>query len=131
MVHEAAAHDRHRLEAAVRVRGKARHAAAVVHAPAVLAAEIVAKLPPSERRRRPEGAVARRVGVVVVRAEQERIDGGPQRAQRLGLQDGGHGRLRKESETRMIADHFGLWRLVAKPRRCAYGSMARAQRPGR
>ena len=44
VIDEAAPHDRHRLEAAVRVLREARHHLAVVHAPAVLAREVLAEV---------------------------------------------------------------------------------------
>ena len=66
-----------RLEPAVRVLREAGHDLAVVHVPAVDAGEVLADLAPVERRRRAELVVARRVGVVVVDAEQEGVDRRP------------------------------------------------------
>ena len=57
--------------------GKARHHVAVVHAPAVLALEVLADVAAGERGRGPEPLVAAGIGVVVVHAEQERIRGFP------------------------------------------------------
>ena len=54
VIDEPAAHDRHGLEAAVRVLREARHDVAVVHAPAVLAREVLPDVAAGERRRRPE-----------------------------------------------------------------------------
>ncbi|MNV71398.1 hypothetical protein D3C71_1644140 [compost metagenome] len=96
MIDQALAHQRDGFETAVRVAGKARHAVAVVHAPAVLAAEVAAHLPAFELHRlHAHAAVAGRVAVVMVGAEQERVERGPLRAQRLGVENGlgggGHG----------------------------------------
>ena len=81
MVDVTAAHDGHGLEAAVRMLRKARDDAPVVHAPAVLAGEVLAKVAPGELRLRPHPLVARRVGVIVVDAEEEwigRLPGEPE-----------------------------------------------------
>jgi hypothetical protein len=66
--------------------GEARHHVAVVHAPAVDALEVGADLPAGERGRGAEVLVALGVGVVVVHAEQERVDGRPLEAERHRLQ---------------------------------------------
>ena len=50
VVDEAFAHDRHRLKPAVRMRWKAGNGPAVIHAPAVLAGEILSDVAPGERR---------------------------------------------------------------------------------
>ena len=50
VVDQALAHDGHGLEAAVRMRREARHRVAVVHAPAVLAGEVLAEVAPGQRR---------------------------------------------------------------------------------
>ena len=94
MVDEALAHERHGFKAAVRVAGEARHGVAVVHAPAVLAAEVAPDLAVLQRHGGREGAVAGGVGIVVVCAEQERVQRRPLRAQQLGADDGGGGRGR-------------------------------------
>ena len=86
VVDQAPAHVGDGLEAPVRVVGEARHVAAVVHPPAVEALEVLAQVPPLERHRRPRHLVARRVGVVVVHAEQERVDRRPLEPQRHGLE---------------------------------------------
>ncbi len=92
VVDQALAHQRHGLEAPVRVTRKAGHALAVVHRKAVLAAEVAAHLAPVQLHGlHAQGAVARRVGVVMVGAEQERIQRGPLRSKRLGVQDGAGG----------------------------------------
>src|SRR5207248_2494211 len=54
VIDHARAHDRDGLEAAMRMRREAGYDLAVIHAPAVLAAEVVAELAPVERRRRGE-----------------------------------------------------------------------------
>ena len=56
VIDEAAAHDGHGLEAAVRVLRKAGHDVAVVHAPAVLAVEVLADVAARERRGRARAA---------------------------------------------------------------------------
>ena len=97
MVDTPLAHHGHGFKTPVRVAGKTRHRVAVVHAPAVLAAEVRTQLAA-----RQQGfvhghvAVALRVGVVVVRAEQEGVGRRPRKTERLGAEDnraGGHGVL--------------------------------------
>ena len=56
---QAAAHDGDGLEAAVRVLREAGHDLAVVHAPAVLALEVLAQVAPGQRRGRALALVAR------------------------------------------------------------------------
>jgi hypothetical protein len=89
MVDEAAAHPRHGLEAAMRVRGEAGHLGTVVQAPAVLAAEVGADLAAGQARRGAVTAVAARVAVVVVNAEQEGVELRPGHAERGGADDRG------------------------------------------
>ena len=86
--HTAPPHDGDGLEAPVRVRRKAGHGLAVVHAPAVGAGKVLAQLPAGQRCIRAEPAIAARVGIVVVDAEQEGVDGGPRKAQRQDAKDG-------------------------------------------
>ena len=88
VVDEAAPRDGDRLEASVGVLGKARHHVAVVHPPAVLAFEVAADRAARERRVRAHRRVPRRVRVVVVHAEQERVDGLPGEAQGGDFEDG-------------------------------------------
>ena len=69
--------------------GGSRHDLAVVHAPAVDAGEVLAEVAAGRAARSgPSSVVAGRVGVVVVDAEQERVDGGPLEPQRHGLEHG-------------------------------------------
>ena len=92
MVDETLAHDRDRLESAMRVGGKARHRLAVVHAPAIRATEVLADRAAGERGVRTKTSVAARIGVIVVDAEQERIGGLPRETQRADTDHGsGHG----------------------------------------
>ncbi len=95
MVGETLANDGDRLEAAMRMRREARHLLAVVHAPAVLAPEVLADVAPRQRGVGAEAAVALGVRVVVVDAEQERVGRLPGEAELLDLEDGavGHGGL--------------------------------------
>src|SRR3989344_4339704 len=88
MVDETLAHQRHRLKTPVRVARKARHGVAVVHAPAVLAAEVAADLAVFNRHGGAERCVACRVGIVVVGAEKKRVERGPLRTEQLGAHDG-------------------------------------------
>ena len=91
VIDQSLAHQRHGLEATVRMAGKARHASAVVHGKAVLAAEVAAHLAAFEfHGLHAQPAITGRIGVVMVGAEQKRIHGGPQRAQRLALENGRH-----------------------------------------
>ena len=87
MIDEAVAHDGDRLEAAVRMAGKAGHGAAVIHAPAVFALEVLAEVAPGQRRGGAETIVAGRVAIVVVDAEEERIGGDPLEAERRDAAD--------------------------------------------
>jgi hypothetical protein len=59
---------------------EAGHHLAVVHAPAVLAFEILTQIATSERRCRTEPLIPRGIGVVVVNAKQEWIDSSPRKA---------------------------------------------------
>src|SRR4030095_8228957 len=88
MVDQALAHDGHGLEAAVRMPRKARHRGAVVHAPAVAAAEVLAQIAARERRIRAEHGVGARVGVVMVDAEKKGVDRLPRKAEGLDADDG-------------------------------------------
>jgi len=75
-----------RLEAPVRVPGEPGHGRAVVHAPAVGAAEVVAEGAAGEGRVGAELRVPARVGVTVVHDEEERVERLPRRRQGEGLQ---------------------------------------------
>src|SRR5690606_6013033 len=104
MVDQPPAHDGDRLEPAMRMRRKAGYRLAVVHAPAILAAEVLADVAAGERRRRAEAAVAGRIGVVVMGAEEERIRGDPRKAERRGAQDKVIGRGLHEVSTPFGSD---------------------------
>ena len=108
VVDQAFAHDGDGLKTAVRMRRKARDRAAVVHAPAVLAGEILSDVASVQRRIGPQLRIAARIGVVVVDAEQERIDRGPLRTQSLGIQDraGRHGRMGVSGCRPQVYDHL-------------------------
>ena len=108
VVDEALTDERDRLEATVRVDGEAGHGAAVVHAPAVDAFEVVADRPAVERCDRAEVGVAGGVVVEMVDAEQERVDGRPLEPQRDGLDDG---RTHSTSLAEMLANatKYTLW----------------------
>ena len=88
VVDQAPPDERDGLEATVRVLGKPRDLLPVVHAPPVDALEVLAHLSTLERRVRSQHLVAGRIGVVVVHAEQERVDRGPLEPDRHGLEDG-------------------------------------------
>ena len=88
MVYQPFADDGDSLEAPVRVRRKARHHVAVVHAPTVLAAEILANGAAREGGGRAHLRVGLRVGIIVVGAKQERILGFPRETQWFDLEDG-------------------------------------------
>ena len=77
VIDQAATHDGHRLETALWVGRKARYLAAVVHAPAIFAGEVLPEVPPGERRGGSHRVVVLGVAVVVVDAEQKRVDGLP------------------------------------------------------
>ena len=86
VVDETLAHERHRLEAAVRVLREPGDDAAVVHAPAVGAGEIHADVTRRERGVRAHVLVRLGVAVEVMHTEEKRIDGRPLEAERDGLQ---------------------------------------------
>ena len=91
VVDEATAHVRDRLEAAMGMAREPGHAPAVVHPPPVDAGEVLPELAPGEARPWSALAVAARVGVVVVDAEQERVDRRPLEPERDRLDHGvGH-----------------------------------------
>src|SRR4029079_12570823 len=125
VVDEALTDERDRLEATVRVDGEAGHGAAVVHAPAVEAFDVVTDRPAVERCDRTEVGVARGVVVEMVDAEQERIDGRPLEPQRDGLDDG---RTHTTSLAEMLANATNsyirgkLKRSVPDPRRFNYNT---------
>src|SRR6476660_2544059 len=73
MIDVAASDNGDGFEAAVRVLRKPGDDVAVIHAPSVLAAEVLADLVAGERRVRPEAVVPLREVVDVVHAEQERV----------------------------------------------------------
>jgi len=87
MVDEAAPHDRHGLEATMWMRREAGHALPVVHTPAVTLVEVLAQVATCQRRGGAEAGVGRWIRVVVVRAEQERIQDPPLEAQLFRLED--------------------------------------------
>ena len=106
MVDQAFAHQGHGFEPPVRVAGEAGHMLAVVHRKAVLAAEIAAELALVQRHGlQAHLPVPCRVGIVVVGAEQKRIQHRP--AQPV---DG----LAAENRVRGVG-HLGLrWRRVGR-----------------
>jgi len=69
MIDEAMTGDRYCLETTMRVLGKARHPVAVIHAPTVLATEILTDITSSQARLRSHFFIPRRIGVIVVNAE--------------------------------------------------------------
>ena len=98
MVDTAFSHQRHGLKATVRVTGEAGNRLAVVHGKAVLGAEIAAHLAALELHGlHTHLAVAGRVSVIVVSAEQKRIQTRPAWAEwdafKNGFASRGHGVL--------------------------------------
>ena len=85
MVDEAPAHKCHRFKTPVGMDGKAWHHASVVHAPAILGAEVASDVAPVGATLGPQLRCASRVVVYVMGAEQVRIHHGPLRSQRSGL----------------------------------------------
>src|SRR5690606_11242342 len=73
MVQSTSSHNRHSLKAAMRVRGKSRHSATVVHVEAIFEIEISTQLTSAEILGRPERIIAARIFVVVMDSEQERV----------------------------------------------------------
>ena len=88
VVNQSPAGDGDGFKPPVWVRGEAGNGLPVVHAPAVFLRKVLAQITPVQRRIRPHGRVAARVGVVVVHAEQERIQSLPGEAQGLNTQYG-------------------------------------------
>ena len=82
VVDEPFAHERHSLEPAVWMLRETGHGVAVIHAPPVLAREVLAHVAVRERRGRAEPVVAGRVQVDVMHADQERILGLPRETER-------------------------------------------------
>ena len=98
MVNEPLTNDGDRLKTPVRVGWKPRHRFAVVHAPAVFARKVLAQIAPRQSGIWAHVHIAARVGIVVVDAKQERVDGGPGITQGLHVEDDRcwHGGLAKE-----------------------------------
>ena len=87
VIDEPFAHERDGLEPAVRVLREAGNHVAVIHAPAVLAGEVLTDVTTCERRGGTELGIASRVRVVVMHAEQEGIERLPGHAQREDAED--------------------------------------------
>src|SRR5215208_3144304 len=87
MVDVPLAHNRDRLETAVRMLGKAGHHVAVVHAPALLAFEILTDLPAAKRRLRAELIVAGGIEIDVMDTEQKRVVCLPALTERVDAED--------------------------------------------
>ena len=93
VVDQAAANVGHCFEAAVGMTGEPGNGRTVVHPPAVDPVEVRPDVPPFERARRARASHCPRVRIVVVDAEQERIDGRPLEPEGKGLDDDiAHGR---------------------------------------
>ena len=88
VIDEAFAHERHRLEAAVRMLRKPRHRIAVVHTPAVLAGEVLADVAARERGGGAQAVVTLRIEIDVVDADEERVLGLPGEGKRRDAEDG-------------------------------------------
>ena len=90
MVHQPLAHNGHGLEAAMGMGRKARHLIAVVHAEAILAAEIHADLPTLQQRGiGPKLTIAARVMILVVGTKNKRINTGQASLQGLRTENDG------------------------------------------
>src|SRR5262249_35514540 len=81
MVDEPFADQGDRFKATVRVLGKAGDNIPVVHAPTVLALEVLADVSPRKRCCGPHLFVARGIVIVVVGAEEKRVRGFPRKAE--------------------------------------------------
>src|SRR5688572_26319529 len=82
VVDETAPHDRHGLEAAMRMVGKAGDRFAVIHPPSILPFEILAETAALERCHRTHRLVPRRIVVDVMYAEEKRVRSLPRKAER-------------------------------------------------
>ena len=80
VIDQASTHDGHGLKTAMRMGRKARYGVAVVHPPTVFTRKVLAQVAPGQRRGRTHQLIAGRVGVVVINAEQKRVDGLPWKA---------------------------------------------------
>ncbi len=89
MIDKAMAGHGYRFEAAMGMLGKARHPVAVIHAPTIPAAEVLADGAPGEGRGRGHVIIAVRVGIVVVGAKEKRVQGWPMAAQWRDIQQTG------------------------------------------
>jgi len=87
VIEEAPAHHGHGLEATMGMLRKPGDQLTVIHAPAVLALEVLTDVPAVQRRRRAQVLVAGGVLVVVMHAEQKRVGGLPRKSQRNRRQD--------------------------------------------
>ena len=88
MVNQSLAHDGDGFKSTVGMAGKAGYFGAVVHAPAVLAAEVLPQGASCQGRIGSQIARACWVGVVVVSAEQKRVHSDPGKTKRLDLHNG-------------------------------------------
>jgi len=77
MINETLAGHGYGLEPAVGMLREPRHLVTMIHTPAVLAAEVLANGPPAQVCIRPHLIIARRIGVIMVGAEQKRVQGLP------------------------------------------------------
>src|SRR2546422_7385476 len=82
MIDVAVTHDRHSFEPSMRMLRKSRNNAAVVHAPAILALEVLSNVATLKRGGWSEVFVALRIVIIVVHTEQEWIGGFPGDTQR-------------------------------------------------
>jgi hypothetical protein len=78
---------RHGLEATVRMLRKARHDAAVIHAPSIGTGEVHTDIPCLKRGLRTHVLIRNRVAVEMVDAEKERVRGPPLSVEGEGLEN--------------------------------------------
>ena len=90
VIHKAAAHNRHRFKAAMRMHRKPRNRIPVIHAVAMLAAEVIAQRAIGQLLRiNSQMSIATRIVIDVIGAEQKRIDTHERARQALGVKNQG------------------------------------------
>ena len=87
MVDESLANNRHGFKSTVRMRRKSGNALTVIHAPTILTGEVLPDITTGKRRVWPKPAIPARISVVVMNAQQKRIDRVPGKTEGALLND--------------------------------------------
>src|SRR5687768_3785074 len=121
VVYEALANNRHRFESSVRMRRESGNRLAVIHAPAILAGEVLSDVAPSQRRVGAKPAIATRIRVVVMDAQQKRVNRIPGKTEGALLNDRArfHSHLQRVIQylpaSKRVACSFRTWRFTMLP----------------